>query len=156
MENNEQEPLQVEVAAPGSPESPEPSPRSPSPVFQMPAGDASNFIGFYSADDIDYLEYWANRSRDLRRMSGSFAEDPEISDNLKLFLKYTPGPQWQFKLIHPTGEVLIFHLRAYLREYEFLTPFNRRQWLRLFWVWTVSERLEQLELLANSGGVQVI
>ena len=122
-----------EVGAQGSPESPEPSPpSSPEPVFQLPAGDASNFMGFYSADDIDDLEYWANRSRDLRRVSGSFAEDPEISDNLKVFLKYTLGPQWQFKLNHPAGEVSIFQLRAYLRGYELLTPFNRRQWLRLF------------------------
>ena len=81
MENNEQAP--VEVAVPGSPESPEPSPpSSPEPVFRMPAEDASHFMGFYSADDIDDLEYWAKRSRDLRRVSGSFAEDPEISDNL--------------------------------------------------------------------------
>ena len=113
-------------------------------------------MGFYSSDDIDDLEYWAKRSRDLRMVSGSFAEDPEISDNLKLFLRYTLGPQWQFKLIHPAGEVLIFQLRAYLRGYELLTPFNRRQWLRLFSAWTVSERLEQLELLANSGGLQII
>ena len=155
MENNEQAP--VEVAVPGSPESPEPSPpSSPEPVFQLPAGDASHFMGSYSANDIDDLEYWAKRSRDLHRVSGSFAEDPEISDNLKLFLRYTLSPQWQFKLIHPAGEVFIFQLRAYLRGYELLTPFNRRQWLRLFSAWTVSERLEQLEVLANSGGFQVI
>ena len=84
-------------------------------------------MGFYSVDDNDGLEYWAIRSRELRTVSGSFAEDPEISDNLKLFLKYTLGPQWQFKLIHPAGEVLIFQLRAYLRGYEFFTPFSRRQ-----------------------------
>ena len=91
MENNDQE-LQVEVGQQGSPEAPEPSPGSPLAVFQLPVGDASNFIGFYSADDIDDLEYWANRSRDLRRVSGSFAEDPEISDNLKFFKKNTMGP----------------------------------------------------------------
>ena len=117
MENNDQGPLEVEVAAQGS----------PSPVFQLPEGDASKFMGFYTGDDIDYLEYWANRSRDLRGVSGSFPEEPDISDNLKLFLKYTLGPQWQFKLIHSAGEVFIFQLRAYLRGYELLTPFNRRQ-----------------------------
>ena len=94
MENNEQVPLQVEVGQPGSPESPEPSPlSSPEPVFQMPAGDTLHFMGFYSSDDIDDLEYWAKRSRDLRMGSGSFEEDPEISDNLKFFLRYTLGPQ---------------------------------------------------------------
>ena len=136
----------------GSPESPEPSTRSPLPVFQLPVGGASNFMGFHSADDIDDLEYWASRSPDLRRVSGSFAEERDISDNLKLFLNYTMGPQWQFKLIHSAGEVLIFQLRAYLRVCELLTPFNCRQRLRLFAAWTVSERREQLELLANSGG----
>ena len=153
MENQE---LQVEVEQQGSLESLEPSPGSPLPKFQLPVGDASNFMGFYTADDIDDLKYWANRSRDLRRVSGSFPEEPEISDDLKLFLKYTMGPQWQFKLFHSAGEVFIFQLRAYLRGYEVLTPCNRRQWLRLFSASTVSERLEQLELLANSGGFQVI
>ena len=92
MENNAQEPLEVGAAAQGSPESPEPSLQSPLPVFQMPAGDAASFMGFYSADDIDDLEYWAKRSRDLRRVSGSFAEDPEISDNLKFFKKTYSRP----------------------------------------------------------------
>ena len=136
--------LEVKVGQQGSPESPQPPPGSPLPVFQLPVGDVPNFMGFYTADDIDDLEYWANRSRDLRRVSGSSAKAPDFLDNLKLFLKYTLGPQWQFKLVRSAGEVLIFQLRAYLRGYELLTPFNRRQWHRLFSVWTVSERREQL------------
>ena len=75
-------------------------------------------MGFHTADDIDDREIWANRSRDLWRGSGSFAEEPDISDNFNLFLKYTLGPQWQFNLIHSAGEVLIFQFRAYLRGYE--------------------------------------
>ena len=135
---------ELEVGQQVSPESPQPSPGSPSPVFQLPVGDASKFMGFYTADFLDDLEYWANRSRDLRRVSSAFTEEPDISDNLKLFLKYTLGPQCQFKLFHSAGEVLIFRLRAYLRRYQLLTPFNRRQWLRLFSAWTFSERREQL------------
>ena len=73
MENQE---LQVEVGQQGSPESPQFSPGSPLPVFEFPVGDASNFMGFFTADDIDDLEFGANRSRDLRRVSGSFAEEP--------------------------------------------------------------------------------
>ena len=153
MENQE---LQVEVGQQGSPECPQPSPRFPSPVFELPVGDASNFMGFYTADDIDDLEFWANRSRDLRSVSGSFAEEPDISDNLKLFLKYTLGPQWQFKLNQSAGEVLIFYLRAYLIWYELLTPFKHRRWLRLFLAWSISERREHSELLANSGAFQEI
>ena len=151
MENNEQAPLQVEVAAPGSPESPQPSPGSPSPVFEVPEGDASTFMGFYSLDDLVDSEEWARRSRELRGTQDYVMVEPMISDNLRLFLKYTLGPQWQYKLIHPSGEVLLFQLRAYLKGFELLTPFNRRQWVRLFSAWTLSERRKQLELLANSG-----
>ena len=78
--------------------------------------------------------------------------EPMMSDNLRLFLKYTLGSQWHYKLIHPSGEVLLFQLRAYLTGCELLTPFNRRQWVRLFSAWTLSEPREQLQLLANSSG----
>ena len=156
MENNEQEPLQVEVEQPGSPASPQPSPRSPSPVFKEPAGDASTFMGFYSLDDIVNLKEWARRSRESRGTTDYALVEPGISDNLRLFLRYTEGFQWQYKLIHPSGEVLFFQLRAYPEGFELLTPFNRRQWRRLFSAWTLSERREQLELLANSGGLIIM
>ena len=152
MENNEQAPLHVEVAAPGSPESPQPSPGSPLPVFVVPEGDASTFMDFYSLDDLVDLEEWSRRSRELRGTQDYVMVEPMITDNLRLFLKYTLGPQWQYKLIHPSGEALLFQLRAYLKGFELLTPFNRQQWVRLFSAWTLSERREQLELLANSGG----
>ena len=153
MENNEQAPLEVEVPEiPENPESPQPSPRSPSPVFVIPEGDASTFMDFYSLDDLIDLEEWARRSRELRGTPDYVMVEPGISDNLRLFLRYTEGAQWQYKLIHPSGEVLLFQLRAYLKGFELLTPFNRRQWVRLFSAWTLSERREQLELLANSGG----
>ena len=83
-------------------------------------------------------------------------EEPDTSDNLKLFLKYTFGTQWHFKLIHLAREVLIFQLRVCLKGCTLLTPFNRRQWLLLFSAWTVAGRQEQLELLANSGGFLVL
>ena len=153
MENNEQAPLEVEVPEiPENPESPQPSPRSPSPVFVIPEGDASTFMDFYSLDDLVDLEEWARRSRELRGTPDYVMVEPGISDNLRLFLRYTEGAQWQYKLIHHSGEVLLFQLRAYLKGFELLTPFNRRQWVRLFSAWTLSERREQLELLANSGG----
>ena len=152
MENNEQAPLQVEVAAPESTESPQPSPGFPSPLFVVPEGDASTFMDFYSLDDLVDLEEWARRSRELRGTQDYVMVEPMITDNLRLFLKYTLGPQWQYKLIHLSGEVLQFQQRAYLKGFELLTPFNRRQWVRLFSAWTLSERREQLELLANSGG----
>ena len=152
MENNEQAPLQVEVEQPGSPASPQPSLGSPSPVFGVPEGDASTFMGFYSLDDLVDLEEWARWSRELRGTADYVMVEPGISDNLRLFLRYTEGSQWQCKLVHTSGEVILFQLRVYLKGFELLTPFNRRQWVRLFSAWTLSERREQLELLANSGG----
>ena len=47
MEKNYQEPLEVKVAAQGYPESLDPSPRSHSPVFEVPQVHASRFIGFF-------------------------------------------------------------------------------------------------------------
>ena len=140
MENNYQEPLKVEVAAQGSPESPDPSPGSPSPVFEEPEGDASTFMGFYSLENLVDLENWARRSRELRRTEHYVMADPEISDNLPLFLKYTQGAQWQYELVHPSLEVLLFQLRAYLKGFELRIRFNRWQWVRLFSAWTLSER----------------
>ena len=82
--------------------------------------------------------------------------EPTISDNSKLFLKYTQGAQWQYKLVHSSGQVLFVQLSAYLKGFEVITPFNRRQWVRLFSAWTLSERREQLELLANCGGFNMM
>ena len=151
MENNEQAPLQVEVEKPVSPVSLQPFPGSPLPVFEVPEGDASTFLGFYSLDDLVDLEEGARRSRELRGTAEYVLVEPGMSDNLRLFLRYTQGSQWQYKLVHPSGEVLLFQLRAYLKGFELLTPFNRRQCVWLFSAWTLSERREQLELLANSG-----
>ena len=95
----------VEVGAQGSPQSPEPSPpSSPEPVFEFPEGDASTFMGFYSLDDIVDLEEWARRSRELRGTADYVMVYPGISDNLRLFLRYTERSQWQHKLVHPSGK----------------------------------------------------
>ena len=140
----------------GVPESPDLSPGSPLPVFEVPQGDASTLMGLYSLDDLVDLEEWARRSRQLRGTHNYVMVEPVMSDNLKLFLKYTLGAQWQYQLIHLSGEVLLFLLRAYLNGFELLTSFNRRQWVQLFLACTLSERREQLELLANSGGFVVV
>ena len=57
-------------------------------------------MGFYTADALDDLKYRAKRSGNLRRVLAAFAEEPDIPDNLKLFLKYELGPQWQYLLRH--------------------------------------------------------
>ena len=79
-----------------------------------------------------------------------------MSPNLKTFLRYTLGTQWEVKLVRESREVLIEPLRSHLAGYNQLTSFNRRQWLRLFPAWTAQERREQLEVLADAGGFWVI
>ena len=133
-----------------SPGTPSPVALSPPPVF--PVGDALFFMRFYTGDDLVNLEKWAVVFRGLRRTPDFHIEEPEISPNLKTFLRFIIGVHWELKLVHPAGEVLICQLRAYFAGYNLLTSFSGRQWLRLFPDRTLAEKREQLELLANSGG----
>ena len=59
-------PFKIQFGQEEAPESPSPSPGSPSPVFQPSAGDASFFMDFYTLDDLEHLEQWGNHTRDLR------------------------------------------------------------------------------------------
>ena len=170
-------PLNVEVPEiPENPESPspQPSPVSPhpspassggsSPVGgppvppppSSPREDFSSFMGFYTHDDLVELEQWTVDARAARRDPAARIEEPEVSPNLKIFLRYVYGSQWEVKLIRESGEVLIEQLKAYLAGYNQLTSFNRRQWLRLFPAWTAQERRDQLGVLADAGGFWVI
>ena len=167
-------PLNVEVAEiPDNPESPspQPSPVTPQPSPQhsplvggppmppppsSPREDFTSFMGFYTYDDLTELEQWTVDARAARTDPASRIEEPEVSPNLKIFLRYVYGTQWEIKLVRESGEVLIEQLRAYLAGYNQLTNFNRRQWLRLFPAWTAQERRFQLEELADAGGFLVI
>ena len=169
------DPLNVEVA--GIPDNPEsPSPQSPSPLPSpaspqhspliggppMPPPPSSpremsgSFMNFYTYSDLDELKQWAVGARAARRDPAARIEEPEISYNLKIFLKYVYGLQWEIKILRESGDVLIDQMKAYLAGYNQLTGFNRRQWLRLFPAWTAQERRDQLETLADAGGFLVI
>ena len=169
------DPLNVEVAGiPDNPESPSPqsasphpSPASsqPSPLIggpPMPPSPSSpremsgSFMNFYTYSDLDELKQWAVGARAARRDPAARIEEPEISYNLKIFLKYVYGLQWEIKILRESGDVLIDQMKAYLAGYNQLTGFNRRQWLRLFPAWTAQERRDQLETLADAGGFLVI
>ena len=175
------EPLNVEVAEiPDNPESPSPQPSPvslhPSPASSggspqhspliggppvppppsSPREDFTSFMGFYTYDDLTELEQWTVDARAARADPASRIEEPEVSPNLKVFLRYVYGTQWEVKLVRESGEVLIEQLRAYLAGYNQLTSFNRRQWLRLFPAWTAQERRSQLEVLAEAGGFWVV
>ena len=175
-------PLNVEVAEiPDNPESPspQPSPVSPqpspastvgaspqhSPLVGGPPGppppsspreDSSSFMNFYTYEDLSELEQWTVDARAARRDPAARIEEPEVSYNLKIFLKYVYGLQWEIKLLRESGAVLIEQMKAYLAGYNQLTSFNRRKWLRLFPAWTAQERRDQLVALADAGGFLVI
>ena len=173
------EPLNVEVAGiPDNPESPSPQPVSPhpSPVSSggspqhspliggppmppppsSPREDSASFMNFYTYEDLAELKQWAVGARAARRDPAARIEEPEVSYNLKIFLKYVYGMQWEIKLLRESGDVLIEQMKAYLAGFNQLTSFNRRQWLRLFPAWTAQERRDQLEALADAGGFLVI
>ena len=169
------EPLNVEVAGiPDNPESPSPqsdsphpSPASPQPSPLIggppmppppssPREISASFMNFYTYSDLDELKQWAVGARAARRDPAARIEEPEISYNLKIFLKYVYGLQWEIKILRESGDVLIDQMRAYLAGYNQLTGFNRRQWLRLFPAWTAQERRDQLEVLADAGAFLVI
>ena len=150
-----------------SPVSPHPSPASSGgsspvggppgpPPLSSPREDFSTFMGFYTHDDLVELEQWTVDARAARRDPAARIEEPEVSPNLKIFLRYVYGTQWEVKLIRESGEVLIEQLTAYLAGYNQLTSFNRRQWLRLFPAWTAQERRDQLGALADAGGFCVV
>ena len=153
-------PLEVEVGPvadnPASPSPQTPSPPVPSPPQGSLVGDATSFMGFYTHVDLVDLEQWTVDARAARANPATRIEEPEVSPNLKVFLRFTLGAQWEVKLVRESGEVLIEQLRTYLAGYNHLTSFNRRQWLRLFPAWTAHERWEQLEVLADAGGFWVI
>ena len=176
------DPLNVEVAEiPDNPESPSPQPSpvvsqaSPAssggaspqhspllggppmpPPPSSPREDATSFMNFYTYSDLDELKQWAVGARAARRDPAARIEEPEVSYNLKIFLTYVYGRQWEIKLLRESGDVLIEQMKAYLAGYNQLTGFNRRHWLRLFPAWTAQERRDQLEVLADAGGFLVI
>ena len=169
------EPLNVEVAGiPDNPESPSPqsdsphpSPASPqhSPLIggppmppppSSPREISASFMNFYTYSDLEELKQWAVGARAARRDPTARIEEPEVSYNLKIFLKYVYGLQWEIKILRESGDVLIEQMKAYLAGYNQLTGFNRRQWLRLFPAWTAQERRDQLEVFADAGGFLVI
>ena len=141
------------VAAGGT--APVVSPPIVSPA-ESPVRDATSFMGFYTHDDLTEVEQTTVDARAARADPTNRIEEPDVSPNLKVFLRYVYGTQWEVKLIRESGEVLIEQLKAYSAGYNQLTSFNRRQWLRLFHATTAQESREQLGVLAHADGFWVI
>ena len=95
-------------------------------LLRRPRGDLPSFMGFYTLGVLTELEQWAVDARAALSQPESRLEEPEVSYNVKVFLKFTLGPQWELKLLRQSGEVLFDQLRAYLAGYNQLTSFMRR------------------------------
>ena len=98
------EPLNVEVPEiPDNPVSPSPQPSPISsggsspvavggPPVPPPPGspreDATLFMGFYTHEDVVELEQWTVDARAAKRDPAARIEEPKVSPNIKIFLRY--------------------------------------------------------------------
>ena len=55
-------------------------------------------MGLYTTDDVTNLEQWAVDSRAARNSPEMRVEEPDISRNLKVFLRVMLNPQWKAAL----------------------------------------------------------
>ena len=111
-------PFNVEVPEiPDNPESPSPGPSSPA-LFggpsppPSPPGNLPSFMGFYTPDDLVELEQWAVDARAARNQPDLRVEELEVSRNLKVFLRFNLGSQWDLCLLRQSVKVLFEQLRA--------------------------------------------
>ena len=75
-----------------------------------------------------------------------------VSQSLAGFLWQIYGPQWEWKLLQPSADVIFENLLAYIAGYARLTGFNWRLLRQQYENWSAEEKLYQLKLLAESGG----
>ena len=154
--------IQLEVNVPEAPESPPPgSPElvlpepiplgEPAQVWELP-DDGSNFLIFFTRADNIELRGWAQVSRGRRNEEGYFIEEPIVSQSLAGFLRENYGPQWEWKLLQPSADIIFEKLVAYIAGYARSTGFNRRLLRQQYANWSEEERLYHLRLLAESGG----
>ena len=113
-------------------------------------------MGFFTTDGVANSEQWALEPKVVRNSPVLRVEEPDISWNMKGFLRVTLDAQWEAALVHQSGDVLLEQMMAYLAGYKEMTSFNGRQSLRLLPAWTATERRGQLELLDESGSFSVI
>ena len=152
----------LEVNLEESPESPPPGPPSPvlpqpiplgqpAPNWELPDDD-TNFLNFYTRVDIVEIKNWAQVTRGRINEKGYFVEEPLVSQSLAAFLRQNYGPQWEWKLLPPSAEIIFENLLAYISGSSWLTGFNRRLLGQQFENWTEEEKSNQLQSLAESSG----
>ena len=93
--------LEVQLAPPAdNPQSPSVSPQTPSPQVLSPpqgatVGDATSFMGFYTHDDVVDLEQWTVDLMAAQINPAIRIAEPDVSPNLKTFLRFVLGAQWR-------------------------------------------------------------
>ena len=91
-------------------------------------------------------------TRERRNEEGYFIEEPMVSQSLAGFLRQNYGPQWEWKLLQLSAEVIFEILLAYVAGYARLTGFNRRLLRQQYESLSTEANSYQLKLLAESGG----
>ena len=123
----------------------------PAPVWELLDG-GTNFLNFYTRADIVELKNWAQLTRGLIKEEGYFIEEPLVPQSLAAFLRQNYGPQWAWKLLRPSADIIFETLLAYISGFARLTGFKRRLLRQLFENWTEEEKSNQLQVLAELGG----
>ena len=146
------------------PESPPPGPPSlvPAPPALIPVGDlcpvwelpddGTNFMNFFTRADVLELRHWMAVTRQRRNEKGYVVEEPLLPQNFRAFFVEYHGTQWEVKFLRAAADPLFAQLLAYVAGYAKLTSLNKRNFRQSFATWAVAVKLEQLRLLAESGG----
>ena len=153
----------VEVNIEESPESPPLGPPSPAPappapipvdnlgfVWELP-DDGTNFMNFYTREDVLEPKDWARVTRQRRNEEGYMVEQPLIPGNFRAFLVEYHGTQWEIKFLGAAVESLFAQLMAYVAGFARITSHNKRIFRQSFEAWSITVQGEQLRLLAESG-----
>ena len=150
--------IQVNVNLEESPESPPPQPEFHSPILPAPhpvgslSPDGRIFLNYYNRVDVLELKNWATETRARMNEEGFVVEAPMVSQSFWAFLQYFHGQQWEIKFLKPAAGPLFDQMLAYIVGYARLTSLNKNLLRRSFEGWSASEKAENLQLLAESGG----
>ena len=143
----------LELPPPGTPAPvlPPPNPLGElAQVWELP-DDGTNILNFYTRADIVELRNWAQVTRERRKEKIYFIEEPMVSQSWQDSCEKNFGPQWEWKPLQPSADLIFEKLLAYDAGYARLTGFNRRPLRRQFVGWSAEEKSYQLKLLAESG-----
>ena len=140
--------LRIEIPL-GLPERMPQQEMTPSPV--APDEDHDNFLGFFYRVDVEALDEWATVTSFIRGSIGYLVQEPEITDDFKLFLIRMYGSNWE-KRVLSYQTMIVEQLYALITGYKKMTSRIKRAWLAQFDSRTPSQLGAQIKGLAESGG----